>query len=628
MIDPGLLLAEPAGGRRRRRFRAAAAAIRLVWRAGPREFLILIAADIAMGIGTFVLIVQARDLLTKLIDSEAGARSAGVALNVVVFVATNVAIIIAQAVVTNRRTLLQERAGIHVCSEILKVSCLAELDNFDDATFHDRLQRAAGSALMRPAQLVQSLAQQGQSLFTLIATWIALATIQPWIAVCVLVVVVPVWIGGTRGGEQYYGFVRQTTPVDRSRGYIFNLLTGREPAKEVRAFNLAEHLTRQWRTIMEFRLVRMRAMLRKQLRATLISSVGTNLVVVAAAGALILLNRAGVLSLAEVATVAGALLLFSQRLSDSVGSANQFFESAPLVEDLQDFLALEPSLLERGRGERVQRDFSTIDVDDVSFTYRGSERPAVEHLSLTIRTGEVVALVGENGSGKTTLAKLLAGLYTPREGSIRVDGVDLREIDTKNWRENVAVLFQDYLKYALSAKENIRLGSTEKQVGLDEIRAAARAAGADDFLQALPSGYETTLSPQFNLGQDLSLGQWQRVALARAFFRDAPLVILDEPSASLDARAERAIFDSVRELYTGRTVVLISHRFSTVRSADRIIVLDQGKIIEQGTHTVLMAQQGLYAELFTLQASGFLDGPTPADPDGEVALSTGSGADG
>jgi ATP-binding cassette subfamily B protein len=489
----------------------------------------------------------------------------------------------------------------------LKVACLAELDDFDDSNFHDRLQRAATSASSRPMRLVQSIISIGQSVFGLVSLWAALIVLQPWIGLCMVLVVIPVWIGGTRVGAQYFNFIIRITAGDRSRGYLFNLLIARDPAKEIRAFNLAQELATRWRVSMNERIGLLADTLRKQLRASLISTFGSNVVLAIAATLLLMLNNAGILSLAQTAAVAGALLLFSQRLLGAVAQTNEFFESAPLVYDLNDFLSLEPSLVRQRSGVAFSGGFDRIELDDVSFTYRDAERHALEHVSLTLQAGEVVALVGENGSGKTTLAKLIAGLYIPQEGSIRIDGTDLVEMDTNTWRDSVAVLFQDFIRYALPAIDNVHLGSIAREPIIDDIRAAARAAGADEFLSSLPDGYQTILSPQFGKGLDLSLGQWQRVALARAFFRNVPLVILDEPSASLDARAEQALFESVRDLYDNKTVLLISHRFSTVRTADRIIVLDGGKIVEQGSHAELMAVDGLYAELFSIQASAFID---------------------
>ncbi|MFD1535415.1 ABC transporter ATP-binding protein [Nonomuraea guangzhouensis] len=587
--------------------RLVAGAVGIVKKASPRDFSFVMIADVIQGIGVFAALIQVQQVLSNLIKANDGAGTSGLLGAVTVFLCANVAIVISQAFINNRRIILSERTSMYVSGEILKVASLAELDDFDDSTFHDRLQRASASAAVRPAQMVHNLIRIGQALFTVAGSWVALVTVNVWIALVAAVVVVPIWIGGVRGGEQHFDFIRQTTPTDRNRNYLFELLTAREPAQEIRAFNTARYLTTRWHDVMSHRLNLMLRMLSKRFRSQLIASIGSNAVVALTAGILIMLNLSGVLTLAETATVAGILLLLSQRLQDTVMGTNEFFESAPLIRDLKDFLAMEPALAREVTGTPYAGSFDRIEVRDVAFAYRGSRRRALDGVSLTINAGEVIALVGENGSGKTTLAKLLAGLYPPSEGAILVDGVALSGIEAKSWRESVAVLFQNFIRYALPAEENIRLGSAEKQVGMDDVRAAARAAGADGFLAKLPNSYETILSPQFSEGQDLSLGQWQRVALARAFFRDAPLVILDEPSASLDARAERALFESVRDLYANRTVLLISHRFSTVRTADRIIVLHDGQIVEHGDHDSLMAADGLYAELFTMQASGFLE---------------------
>jgi ATP-binding cassette subfamily B protein len=591
----------------RNMMRLIAAALRLVWKAGRREFIVVMAMDLLQAVGVFVVIVQIQGLLSELITHGGKGDVGDLSVNLVLFLFANTAIVLAEAVISNRRIVLGELVSIYVCSEVLEVACLAELDDFDNHRFHDRLQRAASSATTRPTRLVQSIVTIGQNLLGLVAVWGALLFVQPWIALCAALVVVPVWIGGTRGGAQFFDFVARMTPSDRDRTYLFGLLTMRDPAKEIRAFNLAAYLSNRWRTSMTDRLAVLRQTLGKRLRSSMLSSIGSNVVLALAAVLLIGLNRWGVMTLAQSATAAGVLLLFSQRLIMLVGATNDFFESAPLVGDLDEFIALGPSLRRERSGRPHPGRFSEIVLDDVGFTYRGAQRPAIDGVSLTIKAGEVVALVGENGSGKTTLAKLLAGLYTPTSGAILVDQANLRETDAASWREAVGVLFQDFIRYGLPAEENIYLGAVSRDRDPAAIREAAVVARADQFLNGLPRGYDTILSPQFNEGQDLSLGQWQRIALARVVFRGAPLVILDEPTASMDARAEQALFESVHELYQNRTVVLISHRFSTVRTADRIVVLSGGKVVEQGGHDELMAANGLYAELFTLQASGFVD---------------------
>jgi ATP-binding cassette subfamily B protein len=250
-------------------------------------------------------------------------------------------------------------------------------------------------------------------------------------------------------------------------------------------------------------------------------------------------------------------------------------------------------------------------VEAITFTYPSGARPALSDVCMDIRAGEVVALVGENGSGKTTLAKLLAGLYRPDSGRIRWDAADIADVDPEDLRRSVAVIFQDFLRYHLPARDNIGLGRHTAIHDLAGIRDAARHADADGFIGELADGYDTMLGPEFIGGTDLSIGQWQRIALARAFFRDAPFIILDEPTAALDARAEHDLFERIRALLAGRTVLLISHRFSSVRSADRIYVLDGGRVVEAGSHDQLMDRGGLYAELFTLQARAYLEAARP-----------------
>jgi ATP-binding cassette subfamily B protein len=583
------------------------AAIRLVWAAGRRDFIVVVALQLIQALGFLVLILQFQQLLTALIKANTGDTASSVAMGLVLFISANALMGLAGAIINNRRQIIGERVTLHISAEILKVTCLAELDDFDDSKFHDRLQRAAVSAANRPMMMVQSMIDIGQSLFALGSLWFALVMLESWIGLAMLLVAVPVWIGGTRVGEHYFSFIVRIAHLDRARMYLFQLLTMRDPAKEIRAFNLAQYLSNRWRESMIERIGMLAGTLRRQLRASLISTLGSNLVLALAAGSLVVLNARGVLTLAETATIAAVMLMFAQRLLNSIVDTNHFFESAPLVNDLNEFLQLEGGLVRHRSGRPVVGGFGWIALDDVSFRYRDANRDAIEHADIRINAGEIVALVGENGSGKTTLAKLIAGLYEPRSGAVRIDGTDLKELDLTSWRESVAVLFQDFIRYALTVTDNIHLGSTTRSDEADGVRAAALAAGADEFLSRLPDGYQTILGPQFGRGVDLSLGQWQRVALARAFFRDAPLVVLDEPTASLDARAERDLFESVRQLYENKTVVLISHRFSTVRSADRIIVLKDGRVVEQGSHTELMAHDGLYAELFSIQASAFLE---------------------
>jgi ATP-binding cassette subfamily B protein len=315
------------------------------------------------------------------------------------------------------------------------------------------------------------------------------------------------------------------------------------------------------------------------------------------------LASSGRVSLSEAGVAIAGIAVVGARLAGAGYSISSLSEAGFYLDDFGKFLelAVEPP----HSSTTIPSQFRRIAVDNISFTYPSSMQPALTNVSLHVDAGEVVALVGENGSGKSTLAKLLAGLYRPSHGRISWDGVDISDMDQVKFSHQVAVIFQDFLRYHLSASDNIGLGRFEAASDREQIVEAADQAGAHEMVNKLPAGYETLLGPEFLGGVDLSTGQWQRMALARAFFRNAPFVILDEPTSSLDAKAEHELFERIRSLLVGRTVLLISHRFSSVRTADRIYVLHEGAVVEDGTHHELVAAGGRYSEMFSLQAEAY-----------------------
>ena len=495
--------------------------------------------------------------------------------------------------------------------ELMRHAATLDLEQFEDAEIYDRLERARRQTVNRIGLFTLLLATL-QDLITLVTLSVALAVYVPWLLVLLVVAVLPSLLGETHFASLGYSLLYSWTPERRQLDYLRYIAASDVSAKELKMFGLSDFLVGRYdRLSREFYEANKALSVRRSLVSSLLAAVGT-LGYYAAYAVIIYLtvvghrSPGGVFTIGVLTFLAGSFRQSRDLIQRVLLSLSQIFEQSLYLDDLFSFLALEPRIRPTAGARPVPHPIRQgFTFESVGFRYPGAEHWAVRGLDFTLAPSERLALVGENGAGKTTLVKLLARLYEPTEGRILLDGIDLREYDLESLRRNVGVIFQDFVRYDFLLRENIAVGNIGGLEDEPRIQSAAARSLADTVAARLPGRYGQMLGRRFEGGVDLSGGEWQKVALARAYMREAQLLILDEPTAALDARAEYEVFLRFSELTQGRMAVLISHRFSTVRMADRIVVLRGGELVEHGTHEELLALGGLYSELFQLQAAGY-----------------------
>jgi ATP-binding cassette subfamily B protein len=543
-------------------------AVALVFRAARREAFGSVAISVVLGVLTAVQLVIVRNLLSALLEIEAGSEIDRVVPSLVAFAVVYTLTGIGQLMQSELRRLLGERVARYAQVEIATAAARVELVDFERPEFHDLLQRAASNASTRPVQVSYSLITIITSGLTAAGVIVALAVVEPILLLMVAVAFGPVWILTRQLSRLAYKFDVDQTETDRRRSYLTSLLMNKRPAKEVRMFRLAPYFVRRLGQLWDARLAQVSALVKKRVKIGVVARVTNGVLLGFVVFVLAWLLESGRTSASDAAVAAGALVMLSQRLGATVGGFGQLYESSFYLRDVRAFLAWRGSDEAAVEGEHPGP-FEEVRADDVHFRYPASTAEALRGVTVHVARGEVVALVGANGSGKTTLAKLLAQLYTPTAGRMLWNGEPATRYDPFALSSEISALFQDFEQYMFSGRENIGFGRVDRLDDDGAVVDAAQRAGAHDFLSQLAEGYDSLLGPEFFGGSDLSIGQWQRVALGRAFMRDASLVILDEPSAALDPEAEAALFTRLRELCAGRAVLIISHRFSTVTSADR-----------------------------------------------------------
>jgi len=585
-------------------------AVALVGSAGRRELTVVMVLTVVASAFTAVELLVGRHLVGALSGDDAvSLRSLTPWL--IALGGTLIGRSLIGSATSELRLLLDSLVHRRAIEELLGATVAADLEDFDDPEFHDQIERARSHSDEYAWEVVWGLVSLATTTFSAIAVGGVLLSISPLLVLVGVIAYLPIGFVGVRNTKAMYALQYELTGLDRDLAYHQRLLTSRVDAKEVRAFGLGGWLRERHRTLSDERIAHTRRVIRKRLARSLASNAVTAAVLVLALAQVVRLVVDGRITLADGAAAVVGLQLLAGRMQDLGDSITSLFEGVTFLRDFETFVV---AARERSRARRTATAAAPVPVParpqeislaGVAYRYPAGTVPALDGIDLTLRAGQVIAIVGPNGSGKSTLAKLLCGLLEPDAGRITWDGVDLAGCDPADVRRHVAPVFQDFTRFEHTVREAIGFGDLARLDDADAVRIAAEEAGVVEIVEGLPHGYDTRLSTAFEHGSELSVGQWQRIAIARAFMRDAPLVVLDEPAASLDPRAERDLFERLHALGRGRTVVFISHRFATVRRADLIVVLLDGHVVERGTHDELMAHGKVYAELYSIQAQQF-----------------------
>jgi ATP-binding cassette, subfamily B, bacterial len=594
----------------RRSFTHTPQAMRFVWRTNPW-------ATVGLGFLTLggALLPASQAWVGKLIvdgvvaSVQSGQDSEEIR-RVFVYLIVELALFLMSAAFTHGRRLIQQLIQLQLANriraEIIRKALTLDLAYFEDSDFYDRLQNARREGGYKPVELINDSFLIVQNVITLVSFAVLMLRFSPWLVAILLATSIPAFIAETRYSERGFRLRTRRAPETRQVNYLSRLLTEDTAAKEIKLFNLGGTLLKRYTTLFDKFFHEDKSLALRRAGA------GFSLGLIATLGfygsyAWIVWHT--VQSKISLGDMTLYLAIFRQGQStfqSILAAVGNIYENNLFMANFFEFLQLEPRMKLPAHRHKLPLPLRDgIEFRNLGFRYPQSDAWALRGVDLTIRPGEKIALVGHNGAGKTTLIKLLSRLYDPTEGYILIGGIDIRYVDPLELQQRIGVIFQDFVRYHLPVRENIGFGQIDAIDDLKRIAAAARKSGASEVIDDLPAGYETMLGRWFHEGHELSLGQWQKIALARAFMREADILVLDEPTASVDARTEYEIFQNFKALTEGKMAILISHRFSTVRMADRIAVIEEGRITELGTHEELLRREGTYAQLFSMQAEGY-----------------------
>jgi ATP-binding cassette subfamily B protein len=587
------------------------AAFRLVWAADRRSTIIMAALTLFGGVLPLSQAYTGKLIVDSVVTSIGAGTGAQAGLTTALpFLGLEFALILIGAIIAQVRRLVEHvlnaRLGNHINTSVIRKALALDLQYFEDASFYDKLQNARREADWRALGIINGGFLVVQNIITLGSFAVALLAFSPLIALILFGATIPSFVAQNKFSGLQFRLLTWRAPEFRRMQYLEHVLTVDNTVKEVKLFGLGEPLLQRYSDMFWKFFHEDESLARRRSLISLLWGIVASLSYYAAYAWIIYQAIGGLISLGDMTMYLSLFRLSQGTFQGLFDNINRLYENGLFMDNLFSFLELTPRMPAPERPAPMPARFERgLEFRHVSFRYPGREDWALRDVNLRIAPGEKIALVGPNGAGKTTLIKLLTRLYDPTEGQILLDGIDLREYDPDELRQKIGVIFQDFVKYQLTAKENIGFGQIDHLEDQPRLDSSAERGGADEVLAELPEGMETMLGRWFDKGHELSGGQWQKIALSRAFMRDGEVLVLDEPTAALDAEREYEIFQRFRDLTAGKIAVLISHRFSTVRMADRIAVVENGRISELGSHAELLARGGTYARLFEMQAEGY-----------------------
>ncbi|MFZ0798669.1 MAG: ABC transporter ATP-binding protein [Terriglobales bacterium] len=583
------------------------AVLKIVWDSGPAVVVLGLAARLLASLLPVALLWITKLIIDRIVQAVSTHHPVDTRFWYLVAAEFSLAVLtsILSRAIDYSDSLLADKYTRHVSIQVMKQAAGLDLMAYEDPVFYDRLERARVQATDRLG-MIQAIGRLVQQAITTLTLSVSIMVFSPWLMLLLVVCVVPAFLGESHFAFLGYAKNFRQTPIRRQLDYLRVLGGSKEAAKELKLFGLKDFLVARFTRLSDEIYQENVALSRRKLIAgSLLSVIGT-MGYYSAYVFVIWRTVSGALTIGTLTFLAGAILQASSNIQQIFSTLAGIADQALFLTDLLAFFAMRPTIRSKPNALPAPRPMVRgFEFRNVSFRYPGNSRLILHRLNFQLRPGQRVALIGENGQGKTTIVKLITRLYDPSEGQILLDGVDLREYELEDLHREMGVIFQDFVRYEMTARENIAVGRVEEINNLELLEAAAQKSMAADIVGRLSQGYEQMLGRRFDQGVDLSGGEWQKVALARAYLRDAQLLILDEPTAALDARSEFEVFRRFSELTAGKTALFISHRFSTVRMADRIVVLDNGSIIEDGSHDQLASLGGRYAEMFEMQASSY-----------------------